>query len=204
MELITQNIEKEMKMQTQREDTLKIKREEQRRKMQDRMDININIENKAGVCRSKSEYSLPTQVTERLQNLAKPKKIRVNHMNAIDFKGLLNQDYYEAIESYRGFQSSLNCSRNTSSRYKKEPFQFPDSLITRQGSYIHEKKLVSRPATSSFFTRVKKYEEPPKDLTEGISIKESMEDLNKFDLIYRNYKGRQGFPSIQLSEQLFS
>lgn len=125
-------------------------------------------------------------------------------MEAIDFQGLLNRDYYEAVKSFKGSKAILDCSRTTATKFKKEPFQFPDSLITRQGFFIHEKQLVNRPASTSYFTRVKKYEIPAKDPQEELAIKESMRDLNKFDSIYRNYKGRQGFPSIQLGEQLHS
>lgn len=204
MDVITRNIEREMQVQYQREDTLKIKREEQRKKMQERIELNTNIEVQAGVTRSKSVNSVPAQVTDRLKNLSQPKTRKKDYMQAIDFKGLLNRDYYEAIESYKGSKFSLSSSKNTSSRYKKEPFQFPDNLITRQGCYIHERQLVNRPSTTSFFTRVKKHVEPLKDLEEENAIKESLVELNKFDFIFRNYKSRQGFPSIQLSEQLFS
>ncbi len=183
---------------------LKFKREEARNKLKQRKDRNTHLEVKSGIIRSKSATVINKAVSNRLLKLAQPKRIQVNYMEATDFHGLFNRDYYEAVESIKGSKAILECSRTTASKFRKEPFQFPDSLITSKGFFIHEKHLVSRPASTSYFTRVKKYETPAKDPKEELAIKESMRDLNKFDSVYRNYKGRQGFPGIQLGEQMHS
>ena len=183
---------------------LKFKREEARKQLQHRKNRNSHLEVKLGIIRSRSATVINKPVPNRLLKLAQPKRIKINHMEATDFQGLINRDYYEAVESLKGSKAILDCSRTTASKFKKEPFQFPDSLLTPQGFFIHEKQIISRPASTSYFTRVKKYEIPAKDPKEELAIKESIRDLNRFDLIYRNYKGRQGFPSIQLGEQMHS